>query len=211
MFIVKLIFTKLLFFSFCIWEMMMNFIQLINKEIAFLYLFSFSIFIDKVRVKLQLWDTAGQERFRSITRSYYRNCAGCLVVYDITNRDSFDHVREWLEEAKYATEDQDIVYCLIGHKVDLDYQREVSTSEGEAFAHDHGMMFIETSAKVFCNVEESFQGVAREIYNRLECGNITQKEGWDGVKTVPFRPGNIYLSQETLNEVNGKSDRKCCR
>lgn len=87
----------------------------------------------------------------------------------------------------------------------------MSTSEGEAFAHAHGMMFIETSAKVFCNVEESFQGVAREIYNRLEHGNITQKEGWDGVKTVPFRPGNIYLSQETLNEVNSKSERKCCR
>lgn len=170
------------------------------------------LFTDKVRVKLQLWDTAGQERFRSITRSYYRNCAGCLVIYDITNRESFEHVREWLEEARYATEDQDIVYCLIGHKVDLDYQREVQTSEGEAFAHAHGMMFIETSAKILCNIEESFQGVAREIYNRLEHGQITQKEGWDGVKTVPFRPGNIYLSQDTLNETNSRNnDRKCCR
>ncbi|XP_066936576.1 ras-related protein Rab-39B-like [Clytia hemisphaerica] len=165
---------------------------------------------DKVRVKLQLWDTAGQERFRSITRSYYRNCAGCLVVYDITNRESFDHVKEWLEEARYATEDQDIVYCLIGHKVDLDYRREVSTSEGEAFANAHGMTFIETSAKILCNVEESFISVAREIYSRLELGQIAQKDGWDGVKTVPFRPGNVYLSQETLNETN-QNDKKCCR
>lgn len=160
-------------------------------------------------MKLQLWDTAGQERFRSITRSYYRNCAGCLIVYDITNRESFDHVRDWLEEARYATEDQDIVYFLVGHKVDLDYLREVSTSEGEAFAYANGMIFIETSAKLMCNIDEAFVGIAREIYTRLEHGNITQKDGWDGVKTVPFRPGNIYLSQETLNE--GHSEKKCCR
>jgi len=166
---------------------------------------------DKVRVKLQLWDTAGQERFRSITRSYYRNCAGCLVVYDITNRESFEHVHDWLEEAKYATEDQDIVYILVGHKVDLDYQREVSTSEGEAFAQSHGMSFIETSAKVMCNVEQAFLMAASEIFKRLEEGEITQRDGWDGVKTVPFRPGNIYLSQETLVETKEPESKKCCR
>ena len=132
-----------------------------------------------------------------------------MIIYDITNRDSFEHVREWLEEARYATEDQDIVYCLVGHKVDLDYQREISTSEGEAFAHAHGMMFMETSAKILCNVEEAFNNVAREIYTRLEQGQITPREGWDGVKTVPFRPGNIYLSQETLNEP--QAEKKCCR
>jgi len=165
---------------------------------------------DKVRIKLQLWDTAGQERFRSITRSYYRNCAGCLIVYDITCRESFDHVRDWLEEARYATEDQDIVYVLIGHKVDLDYQREVSTAEGEAFASSHGMVFIETSAKILCNVDEAFICVAREIYNRLQQGDIVQKDGWDGVKAVPLRPGNVYLSQEALSD-NGNNEKKCCR
>lgn len=164
---------------------------------------------ESVRVKLQLWDTAGQERFRSITRSYYRNCAGCLIIYDITNRESFDHVRDWLEESKHSTDDQDIVYLLIGHKVDLDYEREVLTSEGEAFATAHDMLFIETSAKVLCNIEEAFVLVAREIHKRLEYGQISQKDGWDGVKAVPLRPSNIYLNQDAGNEV--ESEKKCCR
>ena len=67
-------------------------------------------------------------RFRSITRSYYRNCVGCLVIYDITSRESFEHVTEWLEEARNSTEDQDIVYLLIGHKLDLEHKREVSSA-----------------------------------------------------------------------------------
>ena len=159
-------------------------------------------------MKLQLWDTAGQERFRSITRSYYRNCAGCLIVYDISSRESFDHVRDWLEEARYSAEDQDIVFTLVGHKVDLDYKREVPTSEGEAFAAAHSMLFIETSAKVLCNIEEAFISTANEIYRRLEQGAITQKSGWDGVKAVPFRPGNIYLSSENISDPN--QGKNCC-
>ena len=162
---------------------------------------------DNVRVKLQLWDTAGQERFRAITRTYYRNCAGCLIIYDISCRETFEHVEDWLEESKPATDEQDIVYLLVGHKVDLDYQREVLTSEGEAFAHAHGMLFIETSAKVLCNIEEAFTLVGREIHSRLEQGRIRQKGDWDGVKTVPFRPGNIYLSTHDDMEM----ERRCYR
>eukprot|EP00794_Sanderia_malayensis_P000287 gene287-913_t len=165
---------------------------------------------ENIRVKLQLWDTAGQERFKSITRSYYRNCAGCLVVYDITNRESFEHVRDWLYEAKQSTNEQDIVFLLVGHKVDLDFQREVTTSEGEAFANAHDMLFLETSAKILCNVEEAFLSVAKEILHRLQRGEMNQKDGWDGIKTVPFRPGGFYLSQERLDEVSS-TPKRCCR
>lgn len=166
--------------------------------------------LESVRIKLQLWDTAGQERFRSITKAYYRNCAGCFIVYDITNRESFENARDWLYEAKQNTEDQDVVYLLVGHKVDLDHQREVTTSEGEAFANAHDMMFIETSAKILCNVEEAFISVTKEIYNRLLQGDISQKEGWDGIKTIPFRPGGLYLSNEDLSPP-GDNSRRCCR
>lgn len=165
---------------------------------------------ENVRVKLQLWDTAGQERFRSITRTYYRNCAGCLIVYDITNRESFEHVRDWLYEAKQSTDDQDIVFLLVGHKLDLDYQREVTTSEGEAFANAHDMIFLETSAKILCNIEEAFISVTKEIHRRLQQGEINQMEGWDGIKTIPFRPGGLYVSNEDLSQ-HGESGRKCCR
>jgi len=165
---------------------------------------------ENIRVKLQLWDTAGQERFRSITKTYYRNCAGCLIVYDISNRESFEHARDWLYEAHQSIDDQNVVFLLIGHKVDLDYQREVTTSEGEAFANAHDMIFMETSAKVLCNVEEAFLCVTKEIYRRLVEGDIDQKEGWDGIKTIPFRPTGLYVSNENLT---GHDDghRRCCR
>ena len=169
-----------------------------------------AVFLENVRIKLQLWDTAGQERFRSITRTYYRNCVGCLIVYDITNRETFEHARDWLYEAKQSTDDQDVVFMLIGHKIDLDYLREVTTSEGEAFARAHDMMFIETSAKILCNVEEAFVSVTKEVYRRLQQGDINQKEGWDGIKTVPFRPAGLYLSHEDLSESGG-NQKRCCR
>ena len=133
-----------------------------------------------------------------------------MIVYDITNRESFEHVRDWLYEAKQSTDDQDIVYLLVGHKLDLDYQREVTTSEGEAFANAHDMIFLETSAKILCNVEEAFVSVTKEIYHRLQQGEINQMEGWDGIKTIPFRPGGLYVSNEDLSQ-HGESGRKCCR
>jgi len=164
-----------------------------------------------VRVKLQLWDTAGQERFRSITRSYYRNCVGCLIMYDITSRETFEHVADWLEESKNSIDDQEIVYLLVGHKVDLEHKREVLTSEGESFAHAHDMLFIETSAKVKCNIEESFVLVAREIYSRISKGNIKQRHGWDGVKSVPFnKPKKLSLPQTDV-ESDSDSEAGCCR
>ena len=85
--------------------------------------------------------------------------------------------------------------------------REVPTSEGEAFALAHDMLFIETSAKILCNVDEAFSLIAREIYNRLHEGSIRQKSDWEGVKKLPSRPPNIYFSEET-NDTEQK--RKCC-
>uniref|UniRef100_A0A8D0EK25 RAB39A, member RAS oncogene family n=1 Tax=Strix occidentalis caurina TaxID=311401 RepID=A0A8D0EK25_STROC len=119
------------------------------------------------RVKLQLWDTAGQERFRSITRSYYRNSVGGLLVFDITNRRSFEHVKDWLEEAKMHVQPFQIVFLLVGHKCDLVSQREVTREEAEKLSSDCGMKYIETSAKDATNVEESFTILTRDIYELL--------------------------------------------
>lgn len=94
--------------------------------------------------------------------------------------------------------------------MDLDHQREVTTSEGEAFANAHDMMFIETSAKVLCNIEEAFLSVTKEIHRRLRQGDINQKDGWDGIKTVPFRPSGLFLSNEDLTRADD-SNRRCCR
>lgn len=111
-----------------------------------------------LKVKLQLWDTAGQEKFKSITRSYYRNSVGIIVVYDITNRKTFEHVQEWLAEAEANVSGPDpsqCVFLLIGHKADLEKNREVLYEEGEYFAKYHKIKFIETSAVSGDNVNVS--------------------------------------------------------
>ena len=100
-----------------------------------------------------LWTTqAGQESFRSITRSYYRDAAGALLVYDITRRESFNHLTRWLEEAR-QNGNPNMTIMLIGNKSDLEHRRAVSTKEGELFAQENGLVFMETSAKTAANVE----------------------------------------------------------
>merc|ERR1712100_703350 len=127
------------------------------------------ITIDKKQIKLQIWDTAGQESFRSITRSYYRGAAGALLVYDITRRETFSHLSSWLEDARKHS-NKDMTIMLIGNKSDLDQKRQVAYSEGEAFAKEHGLVFLETSAKTADNVQEAFVGTASEIYRKINYG-----------------------------------------
>jgi len=98
------------------------------------------------KYRLQFWDTAGQEAFRAITTSYYRGTIGCLVVYNVTDRTSFDSLSYWVNDIKKYC-DPSIVTALVGNKIDLKEQREVSTEEGQEFADKHNMLFFETSAK----------------------------------------------------------------
>lgn len=109
--------------------------------------------IENKQIKLQIWDTAGQESFRSITRSYYRGAAGALLVYDITRRDTFNHLTRWLEEARQNS-NSNMAIMLIGNKSDLEHRRAVSFKEGEQFAKENGLIFLETSAKTAANVED---------------------------------------------------------
>ncbi|TWW73353.1 Ras-related protein [Takifugu flavidus] len=114
-------------------------------------------------------EQAGQESFRSITRSYYRGAAGALLVYDITRRDTFNHLTTWLEDARQHS-NSNMVIMLIGNKSDLESRREVKKEEGEAFAREHGLIFMETSAKTASNVEEAFINTAKEIYEKIQEG-----------------------------------------
>jgi len=134
-----------------------------------------TVSIDNNQVKLQIWDTAGQEKFRSITRSYYRGAAGALLVYDITRRDTFEHLATWLEDClKYSS--PNIVIMLIGNKSDLEAQRQVTRDEGADFAKKHGLFFLETSAKTADNVDEAFIKTARDIYARHEKGELDLRQ-----------------------------------
>lgn len=168
------------------------------------------ISIDGKQIKLQIWDTAGQESFRSITRSYYRGAAGALLVYDITRRETFDHLASWLEDARqHANPNMSIM--LIGNKADLSvsacccpalppdacaappwcsrrhapapqHRRAVSTEEGEAFAKDNGLVFMETSAKTALNVEDAFINTARQIYGKVQAGVLDASNESFGIK-----------------------------
>ena len=123
--------------------------------------------LDGKVVKLQIWDTAGQERFRTITSSYYRGAHGIIVVYDITNSDTFVNVKQWLHEIdRYAAENVDIL--LVGNKSDATTKREVTFEQGAAFAEAAGYSFLETSAKASINVNEAFLKMASQIKKRTK-------------------------------------------
>ena len=120
--------------------------------------------IDNKQIKMQIWDTAGQERFRNVISSYFKGSHGILLVYDITNRDSFKNLENWLIEIeKNASEN--VLKILIGNKNDLVDEREINADEGQAFANRNGMQFIETSAKMNTNVNEAFEALARLMMN----------------------------------------------
>ncbi|KAJ8602187.1 hypothetical protein CTAYLR_003523 [Chrysophaeum taylorii] len=114
---------------------------------------------------LEIWDTAGQESYLSITRSYYRGTDCCLLVYDVSRRESFEHLPRWLNEAKQNAANPNLVLMLVANKVDLETQRKVSRAEGKAFADLHGMLFTELSAKDRAKVEQIFLESAHRVLN----------------------------------------------
>jgi len=157
--------------------------------------------IDNKKIKLQIWDTAGQESFRSITRSYYRGAAGALLVYDITRRETFTHLTSWLDDARqHASSEMTIM--LIGNKCDLDQKRAVKYEEGEQFAKDNGLIFMETSAKTAHNVEEAFLTNAKKIYEKIQAGVFDVSNEAFGIKL-----GSLQQPSGTPGQGEGQGDQ----
>jgi len=139
-------------------------------------------------VKLQIWDTAGQERFKTITASYYKGAHGIILVYDITDRQSFKDIENWLAEVdKYGNEN--VVKLLVGNKSDLEASRQVKTEEGKTLADSLGIKFLETSAKDAVNVEKAFTTLSNEIKSKVQSkpgntGRSTSTSGSAGATTL---------------------------
>lgn len=108
--------------------------------------FSKTVEIKTKKVKVQVWDTAGQERYKAFSSAYYNGANGAIITYDVTNRESFDNVKNWIQELKNHLNIEDTVVMMIGNKTDLDELRQVQTQEAGDFAKKHGMFFMETSA-----------------------------------------------------------------
>uniref|UniRef100_A0A8C3SKF6 Ras-related protein Rab-39B n=1 Tax=Chelydra serpentina TaxID=8475 RepID=A0A8C3SKF6_CHESE len=133
------------------------FLDSINQTVGVDFYVQFVELEPGLRIKLQFWDTAGQERFRSVTRSYYRNSAGAVLMFDLTNRASFESIKEWHREVTDTVKPFHVVFVLVGHKSDLVPQRQVERKEAEKLASSLGAKYIETSAKSNSNVDDAFQ------------------------------------------------------
>jgi len=121
-----------------------------------------SVPVDDGTVRLQLWDTAGQERFRSLIPSYIRDSHVAVVVFDITNRETFDSTAKWIADVR-AQRGSDVVIVLVGNKTDLSSSRQVTSAEIEACANEQDIMFIETSAKEGFNIKLLFRRLATAL------------------------------------------------
>lgn len=153
-------------------------------------------------VRVQIWDTAGQEAFRSITRSYYKNSTCALIVYDITNKKTFQSITSWVNECREMSS-KDILMILVGNKTDLEDKRVVSEKEGKDFADENGLFFFETSALNGNQVEETFKFAISEIVKRLESGTMAWDMNSSGIKIGKF-------PNKQVEDLLEKKKSGCC-
>lgn len=164
-------------------------------------------------IKAQVWDTAGQERFRALAKSYYRGAVGALLVYDITNYETFKDIKKWLKEVKdYA--DSHLVTLLIGNKNDLEEQRAVKTEEGAELAESQGLGFVETSAKTNLNIEEAFTRLVTQVVEKLEKVEAEEKSEENKGPQQPDQPKigggeTVTIGTNPKNTPNKSKDCAC--
>ncbi|CAN8283879.1 unnamed protein product [Cochlearia groenlandica] len=142
-----------------------------------------TMYLEDRTVRLQLWDTAGQERFRSLIPSYIRDSSVAVVVYDVTNRLSFLNTSKWIEEVRNERAG-DVIIVLVGNKTDLVEKRQVSIEEGESKGSEHGVIFIETSAKAGFNIKPLFRKIAAALPG-MESYSNTKNEDMVDVNLKP--------------------------
>ncbi|GIY10610.1 ras-related protein Rab-3 [Caerostris darwini] len=155
-----------------------------------------TVFRQDKRVKLQIWDTAGQERYRTITTAYYRGAMGFILMYDVTNEESFNSVRDWVTQIKtYSWDNAQVV--LVGNKCDMEDERVVSTERGKQLSDQLGLEFFETSAKENLNVKVVFERLVDIICDKMS-------------ESLDSDPTLVVSSKGTrLNEHTSPSNANC--
>ena len=155
------------------------------------------------KIKLQIWDTAGQERFRTITTAYYRGAMGILVVYDVTNEETFENVHNWLRQIDQNA-GPNVIRVLIGNKCDDEEMRQVSTQRGADMAKEFGIDFFETSAKLNINIGEAFGSISEDIVNRIR--KNPELFSADASKSRNPTSRNVNMNKKEVNTTT----TKCC-
>jgi small GTP-binding protein len=163
--------------------------------------FTYVTNIDGKTVKMMIWDTAGQERFYTIAKAYFRSALGVVLVFDITDRKSFDQLPRWLRDARMEA-DPHCSVILVGNKSDLANTRVVSKEEAEEFARTHELQYIETSALENKCIEETFIRTGADLIRKVTSGEITAATAStsNGAPTVILRN----------DDKKGKSGKGCC-
>jgi len=157
-----------------------------------------TLVVDGERVKLQIWDTAGQERFRTITATYYRGTHGVIVVYDVTNGESFANVKRWLHEIEQNCDDVNRI--LVGNKNDDPSRKVVETSDAQRYADQMSIRLFETSAKDNINVEEMFMCITELVLQAKKQQPKVNDQSRSGLVKIPT----------TSNKKDPKPRKQCC-
>ena len=152
---------------------------------------------DGTKIKVQLWDTAGQERFKSLAMTYYRKAFGILLLFDVTKKSSFVACKNYLEEVRNNSDKKCVIY-LVGNKIDLENEREITKEEAENFARIENIKYIETSAVKNMKVNEAFTSLLNNIYE-------VKKEN---DKSKLFLNNTTHI--ELQKNQNQNSDNFCC-
>ncbi|KAJ6229039.1 ras and ef-hand domain-containing protein [Anaeramoeba flamelloides] len=162
-----------------------------------------TIHIENQSIRLQLWDTAGQERFRCLLPSYIRNSSLAVLVFDVTNQQSFENLDFWLQTVK-EIRGEDVIIFYIGNKTDLKEQRKISTEDLKKKAEEKGFIYFETSAKSGFNIKQLFQKVTLAIMNNEKSPKSVSKKHTSEQNMVDIELDN---QEETEGE---KKKSGCC-
>ena len=151
--------------------------------------------INDKKIKIQIWDTAWEERYRVVTKNYFNTSDGFIIIYDITNRESFDNINNWIEQINTLVGNK--TKCIIfGNKNDLTHLRKVETNEGEELAKQYKYKFYETSAKDGCNIEDGFYNIVMDILEDIE--------------PIHFKRKNTSILKPQKYKKNKEKKKNCC-
>ena len=146
-------------------------------------------------INLQIWDTAGQERYKVLAKNYYKNSDGFIIVYDITDKKSFNNVANWITQIKDSAS-ENVKCVLLGNKCDLEELRQVDINQGKDLANNYHLKFYETSAQKGNNIQKVFNDLVKGFLNDDNFVNDSERS-------------SISTEQRNLRRARNQK-KKCC-